>query len=130
MRSEALQSDIDDGFGNVIYHLRDLFPKSTDLDKEFLHSRQWELLHHAGYHTLAHKDADGLGTYVRILSGVKMWTLIRPDGAFDAKNRGLLEKATMPMIDFVDSETGRNEKEWLNTEAQVALVQAEPGDLL
>lgn len=78
---------------------------------------------------LSHKDADGLGTYLWVHSGVKMWTIIHPDGVAGAQDQHKLEQVMMPLVCWV-AEDGTYKKQWLDMDAQVTLVQAEPGDLL
>lgn len=58
-----------------------------------------------------------------------MWTIIRPDGVAGAQDRDGLVQVTMPLVCWVEGDE-TYEKQWLDTDAQVALVQAEPGDLL
>lgn len=114
-----------------MHHLDDVFPPSNEkVSLDFFKIRSWNLFHMAGYHTLAHKDAEGLCTYIIVETGFKMWNVIRPgNGYLDAKDFASLDKKTKPMIQFTHPGSSWK-RAWEDADAQVALLQLEPGDML
>ncbi|TCD63812.1 hypothetical protein EIP91_004934 [Steccherinum ochraceum] len=69
----------------------DMYRRSIPSDVH--HSENWCLYHTGGYFTYTHKDAEALGTWIRIVSGVKGWIFINTDDVKAAKNRKTFEDA-------------------------------------
>ncbi len=122
---------IDDSYAPMVSSLNDVLKMPT-ISTDYLSTRTWNIFHHAGFHTSAHKDAAGLGTFVVVEHGVKMWNIIRPSGGGKEKSYQDMENHHMEMIketeDFGD-ETWR--MQWHeDKDVEVVLLQLEEGDLL
>lgn len=58
------------------YPLEDTWPHS-----DIFLNRSWGLLHQAGIYTAPHHDSNGKNTFVKIVSGMKMWCVYHLDDA-------------------------------------------------
>lgn len=48
-------------------------------------TRNWELIHAGGAHTLEHHDAAGYATFIIAENGCKVWGIVQPKGYSDAR---------------------------------------------
>lgn len=48
------------------------------LPVDSIKTRSWGLVHHAMFHTYPHHDPEGHASFVQILSGSKLWVILRP----------------------------------------------------
>ncbi|KAF8147196.1 hypothetical protein B0H34DRAFT_391196 [Crassisporium funariophilum] len=70
---------VDDGMSTLgVLHME--YSDRHFIPIDMLNSSSWYLLHQPLYHTYAHHDADGYGTWTQVLSGHKFWTFIRHKG--------------------------------------------------
>ncbi|KAF8332917.1 hypothetical protein F5887DRAFT_1286509 [Amanita rubescens] len=63
------------------------------------HARSWGLLHYGGSYTYPHHDASGFGTIVVARSGLKIWSVMRPEGYQSMKTRLEIDKAIKDLFD-------------------------------
>lgn len=110
--------------------VRDIFPADGSVSEDFEALRRWGLFHSAGYHTLAHKDADGYCTFVQVETGLKMWVLIRPEGYLDAKTFEELEERMMAVVEFAKSKTPTWRRRWQVEDSEAVLLELMPQDML
>lgn len=71
-----------------LYDLNDEIKEYLDASR----TRHWNLLHGGGVLTLDHHDAEGFLTWLKMLTGGKLWGIIRPTGYTEAKTRDELQK--------------------------------------
>ncbi|KAF8954509.1 hypothetical protein BDZ97DRAFT_1766087 [Flammula alnicola] len=62
---------------NAWYRLHRRFPDEYYIPLDIQKSKSWLLFHQPLWHTYAHQDAEGFGTWTSILSGEKYWVIIR-----------------------------------------------------
>jgi len=83
-------------------------------------------MHQPLYHTYAHHDADGYGTWTQILSGQKFWVFIRPKGYAQIQDRLQYHEK---MIKY-GSPTYNEKAGFYGDESERYVVFGEPGDIM
>jgi hypothetical protein len=126
-----LGSPLDDGF-QATKSILDMFSAEAYTLIDAYHTRNWDLLHGGGAVTLEHHDAEGYCTFLKILTGCKLWAIIRPKGFVDAKTRRGLDKLNKLFIrrNF-DTETPESwDLDWVEHGGDVFTIAARPGDVV
>lgn len=80
----------------------------------------WLLLHHAGFVTYPHHDANGLMTYVIPEDGWKFWAIMAPKEITGMETREQLVSLFEDSMDFANYQT----------KTDIHIIFARPGDLL
>ncbi|KAG2060936.1 hypothetical protein BDR06DRAFT_966756 [Suillus hirtellus] len=82
----------------------------------------WGLLHHAGFLTYPHHDAEGSLTWVRMEVGMKFWVVFQPiDRHNDRKH---LQEIAIKLGDFTENEV------WIRANCHAEVINIMPGDTL
>ncbi|KAG1790119.1 uncharacterized protein HD556DRAFT_1446468 [Suillus plorans] len=82
----------------------------------------WGLLHHAGFLTYPHHDAEGSLTWVRMEVGMKFWVVFRPIDRHD--DRKHLQDMAIKLGDFTENEV------WIRANCRAEVITIMPGDTL
>ncbi|KAG1828889.1 hypothetical protein DFJ58DRAFT_737581 [Suillus subalutaceus] len=97
-------------------------PISSNIHPENFTVKGWALLHHAGFLTYPHHDAEGSLTWVRIEVGVKFWVVFRPkDRQNDRKH---LQDFALRLGNFTENEA------WIRANCDAEVITLLPGDIL
>ncbi|KAG1720983.1 uncharacterized protein EDB91DRAFT_1256739 [Suillus paluster] len=97
-------------------------PMQSDVHPENFTVKGWALLHHAGFLTYPHHDAEGTLTWVRMEVGVKFWVIFRPK--YHHRNRLHLQQFATKLVDFT------SHKKWLEKHCDGEVIVLRPGDML
>lgn len=82
----------------------------------------WGLLHHAGYLTYPHHDAEGSLTWVRMEVGIKFWVIFQPiDRHNDRKH---IQDIATKLRNFTEHES------WIRANCHTEVITLTPGDTL
>ncbi|KAG2110200.1 hypothetical protein BD769DRAFT_1674698 [Suillus cothurnatus] len=109
----------DDGLGGVRQRT---VPDSAGRTSGYFTSHFWALLHHAGYVSFAHHDADGVATYSRVESGGRVWILFRPRS--QKGGRAAYASSMMKLVSYP------NNKEEVHSLWDAEVVYLGPGDFI
>lgn len=82
----------------------------------------WAILHHAGYLTYPHHDAEGTLTWLRMEIGVKFWAVFRPKNNHHDRNH--LQEFVTRLVDFT------NHEEWVRKHCDGEVIVLRPGDIV
>ncbi|KAG2335959.1 hypothetical protein BDR05DRAFT_1006297 [Suillus weaverae] len=82
----------------------------------------WGLLHHAGFLTYPHHDAEGSLTWVRMDVGIKFWVVFRPINRRD--DRKHLQDIAIKLGNFTQNEP------WIRANCYAEVITLMPGDTL
>lgn len=98
-------------------------------------TRNWDLLHGGGVLTLEHHDAEGFITWLKMLTGGKLWSIIRPAGYTEAKTRKELQKLNDLFLREDWEKRGLKlpeswALEWERNGGEVHVIEFSPGDLV
>ncbi|KAF8810840.1 hypothetical protein BYT27DRAFT_7209061 [Phlegmacium glaucopus] len=88
-------------------------------------SSSWLLFHQALWHTYAHHDAEGYGTWSQVLHGLKIWVLMRSPRHDRFKSRKDIYEASNKLHN--DAFTGDGE---YSKNSERFVIYATPGDLI
>lgn len=123
----ALSDDIA-AFERTRYTYCGVEPKGKDVfgpqvvAYDFVRSRLWDLVTHAGFLTYAHHDANGYHTWTTPQSGAKIWIIIRPKDS----DTGVLTRAQLhTLYDKLINNLGR-----IPDEFEVCIILLEPGQVM
>lgn len=72
--------------------LSTVHPPNDDVPPDVWRTRLWVLLHHAGFLTYPHHDANGLMTYILPEDGWKFWAIMAPKHLTGSESREQLTK--------------------------------------
>jgi hypothetical protein len=97
-------------------------PIKSKVHPENFTVKGWGLLHHAGFLSYPHHDAEGTLTWVRMEVGVKFWAVFRPKRYQD--NRIHLQEFATKLVDFT------SHKEWVQKHCDGEVIVLRPGDML
>jgi hypothetical protein len=115
---------LDDGHTSYI-RKHNRYSKRQNLHLDVQKSASWVLIHQGLYHTYAHHDANGYLTWTQVLSGFKIWVIIRPENHdTDQTRKDLVNTADKLMI------AEPNEKGFYRTKVERTVIFAGPGDLI
>lgn len=91
-------------------------------------SRAWTLLHQPLFHSYAHHDAAGFGTWTQVLSGHKFWVAVRTKGYGQCKTREEIDDhgEFYPFQKITDKQWGFKYPE----NSDRCVIFAERGDLM
>jgi hypothetical protein len=84
--------------------------------------RGWGILHHAGYLSYPHHDAEGTLTWLRMEHGVKFWVVFRPKNNRD--DRKHLQEFVTRLVDFT------NHEEWVRKHCDAEVIVLRPGNIV
>ena len=109
-----------------------VFPEdSIQTHTDAVKSASWLLCHGAGYMTLGHGDAEGYGTWVRMLCGAKMWGVYWPEGYEDADKWAKLSKLIKSTYEYTDYDNFSGyQQEWEKGKFELAVIEAKPGSIV
>ncbi|KAG2368455.1 hypothetical protein BDR07DRAFT_1478227 [Suillus spraguei] len=97
-------------------------PITSNVHPENFTAKGWALLHHAGYLTYPHHDAEGSLTWVRMEVGVKFWVVFRPkDRQNDRKH---LQDFALKLGNFTENQA------WIRANCDAEVITLLPGDIL
>ncbi|KAG1832554.1 hypothetical protein DFJ58DRAFT_848005 [Suillus subalutaceus] len=82
----------------------------------------WGLLHHAGFLTYPHHDAEGTLTWVRMEAGLKLWVIFRLKSR--STQRIHLQELAVKLTNYPVH------KDWLQRNCEGEVITLRPGDLL
>ncbi|KAG1784503.1 uncharacterized protein HD556DRAFT_1451702 [Suillus plorans] len=85
-------------------------------------TKGWALLHHAGFLTYPHHDAEGTLTWVRMEAGIKFWVIFSLKSG--EKNRIALQDLSVRLADYARHKT------WIHKNCDGEVLTLVPGDLL
>ncbi|KAF8871079.1 hypothetical protein BD779DRAFT_1679446 [Infundibulicybe gibba] len=123
-----LITKLDDGLP-AYQNMEDLFSRDHFMFKDTQNARNWELLHTGGFHTFEHHDAEGYATFLRIITGCKMWGIARPAGYAGANTRNALDEMNKLFIRTGEVE-GSWRLKWEENGGEIYTITAEPGSLV
>lgn len=84
--------------------------------------RKWILLHHAGFLTYPHHDANGLATIIVPEHGAKFWGIMRPKHYTGQETRE-------EFLDLIESSMSYDQDQY-QAQADIFIVFAQPGDIM
>ncbi|KAG2045851.1 hypothetical protein BDR06DRAFT_1015241 [Suillus hirtellus] len=95
--------------------------------RSYVHSdnfttKGWGLLHHAGFLTYPHHDAEGTLTWVRMEAGIKFWVIFTLRGG--ENNRIGLQDLSVRLADYA------KHKSWIHKHCDGEVLTLLPGDML
>lgn len=79
-------------------------------------------MHHAGFVTYPHHDAEGTLTWTRMEVGVKFWVIFRPKEHHDSRLH--LQNFVTNLVDFT------SHKAWVRKNCDAEVIVLRQGDLL
>jgi hypothetical protein len=106
-----------------LQHPFDRVRESIPLDVQS--SSSWLLFHQALWHTYAHHDAEGYGTWSQVLHWLKIWVLMRSPGHDKFESRKDIYEASNKL--HHDAFTGDGE---YSKNSERFVIYASPGDLM
>ncbi|KAG2353796.1 hypothetical protein BDR07DRAFT_1495650 [Suillus spraguei] len=113
-----LDHGIAHGWSETMYDV----PISSNIHPENFTVKGWALVHHAGYLTYPHHDAEGSLTWVRMEVGVKFWVVFRPkDRQNDRKH---LQDFALKLGNFTENQA------WIRANCDAEVITLLPGDIL
>lgn len=125
-KSKLPTSELDDGFKDGYLNIQAIDP-STTLSKDFIASRFWDLAHGGGVYTPEHHDADGLLTYVQVVTGGKFWAAVEPQGYRDATTLAQIRKLCVSVMPS-DGDQDSWLRDWEKVGGTVYVIDVQPGD--
>ncbi|KAG1830502.1 hypothetical protein DFJ58DRAFT_736937 [Suillus subalutaceus] len=84
--------------------------------------KAWGMLHHAGFLTYPHHDAEGTSTWVRMEAGAKFWVVFRPKDRWE--DRSHIQNIATRLVNFAEH------KAWLKQHCDAELITLLAGDML
>lgn len=97
-------------------------PITSNVHPENFTVKGWGLLHHAGFLTYPHHDAEGSLTWVRMEFGIKFWVIFRPNGRHN--DRRHMHDIAIRLGNFTENE------DWIRAHCRAELITLFPGDTL
>ncbi|KAG0691657.1 uncharacterized protein EDB91DRAFT_1257012 [Suillus paluster] len=97
-------------------------PISSKVHPENFTVKGWAILHHAGFLTYPHHDAEGSLTWARMEVGVKFWVVFWPKDRHD--DRKHLQEIAIRLGNFTENE------DWIRAHCDVEVITLYPGDVL
>jgi len=115
------------------YRLHEQFKDRRYIPLDVQKSRSWALLHQALFHTYAHHDANGYGTWTLVASGHKIWVFLRPrissTASFDkCQNRQQYDELVSKYLE--DSPEKDVKTPYYGEESERFFVVAKSGDIM
>ena len=95
----------------------------TAVSVDNLKLSRWNLLTHPGFVTGAHKDANGLCTWIYPHQGVKIWAVLKPSQKSDSRSKEQLFREHDAMLASI------GDASW-DTNSSMYTIFLAPGDLL
>ncbi|KAG2063549.1 hypothetical protein BDR04DRAFT_1123182 [Suillus decipiens] len=97
-------------------------PITRTIHPENFTVKGWGMVHHAGFLTYPHHDAEGTLTWIRMEVGVKLWVYFRPRGR--QHDRSHLQNIATRLVNFTEH------TEWLKRHCNAEVITLLPGDIL
>jgi hypothetical protein len=97
-------------------------PISSNVHPENFTVKGWALLHHAGFLTYPHHDAEGSLTWVRMEVGIKLWVVFRPKDRYH--DRKHLQDFAIRLGNFTENEA------WIRENCESECITLLPGDIM
>lgn len=121
-------SALDDGFKDGYNNVQEIDLRTT-VSKDLISSRFWDLAHAGGVYTPEHHDADGLLTYVQVITGGKFWAAVEPKGYRDATTRAQIFRLCVSVMPSNDDQESwlRN---WEKAGGTAYVIDVQPGDVV
>ncbi|KAG2081945.1 uncharacterized protein F5147DRAFT_783481 [Suillus discolor] len=118
---EALRN-LDHGLVHGWNQTTNCVPIRSHVHPDNFTAKGWALLHHAGFVTYPHHDAEGTLTWVRMEAGIKFWAIFSlRDGA---NNRIGLQDLSVKLADYARHKT------WIHKNCDAEVLTLRPGDML
>ncbi|KAG2737446.1 hypothetical protein P692DRAFT_20883555 [Suillus brevipes Sb2] len=106
------------GWNETLYDV----PATSNVHPENFTVKGWGLLHHAGYLTYPHHDAEGTLTWVRMEFGLKFWTVFRLKSQYD--DRIHIQEVVCRLGNFTEHEA------WAREHCDAEVITLTRGDIL
>ncbi|KAG2029909.1 hypothetical protein BDR03DRAFT_975385 [Suillus americanus] len=113
-----LDHGIAHGWSETVYDV----PISSKVHPENFTVKGWALVHHAGFLTYPHHDAEGTLTWVKMDVGIKFWVIFRPKDRHD--DRKHLQDFAIRLGNFTENES------WIRANCDAEVITLLPGDML
>ncbi|KAG2136434.1 hypothetical protein DEU56DRAFT_913013 [Suillus clintonianus] len=97
-------------------------PITSKVHPENFSVKGWALLHHAGFLTYPHHDAEGALTWAKMEVGVKFWVVFRPKDRHD--DRQHLRDMAMNLANMTENGP------WIRQNCDAEVVTLYPGDII
>jgi hypothetical protein len=114
--------NLDHGLAHGWNHTTYDVPIISNVHPENFTVKGWGLLHHAGFLTYPHHDAEGSLTWVKMEVGMKFWVVFRPIDRHD--DRKHLQEIAIKLGDFTENEV------WIRENCHAEVITIMPGDML
>ncbi|KAG2028812.1 hypothetical protein BDR03DRAFT_1019312 [Suillus americanus] len=97
-------------------------PIKSNVHPENFTVKGWALLHHAGFLTYPHRNAEGSLTWVRVEVGTQFWVVFRPKNRYH--DRQHIQDVASRLRNFTENEA------WIKAHCDAEVITLLPGDII